>query len=967
MKARKQANLPNENSRMRCVDQMMLSKWQFTLGFFLCLLVSPSRTYAQFTVQPMVISQTMVPGETGTTTLKLENQGQNSIQISAGTVDLAKDQDGQWVLLEGDAQDRADLVIVASCRQWLTLDEGEPNIIDIEPENTAHLGLEIRVPAAAQDSYQAAVRLMMASTTETGVRVRYAFVVPVKLEVKSPRQKTTCSGKVVDIQHRKAVVDADVYVYEGKSLVLWEHLAQARTDAQGRFSTDIEVRNNNRVWVVVYKTGLAPGWANINLINAELNFLIELARPATLAGRVLDENLEPIAEAKLRLCLARGLDWGQAFPSPKGWLRASTDAQGSFSFTHLPEDGSADLWIEAPGKAGKWTFWEEPRTSPGHGFLVGREDLRFVLHKEAQISGQVIDEDTGDPVPGIELVVRGNGHFAEHYNPYRAVSNENGRFLFKGLLGDDYLLHAAVPRKRMPEWVSRDVRITVGMGQVLRDVRLYVNRGAFLKVLTKDAATGQAIEGAGVSVTLRERSRYAKMVRSDEQGITLFRVPAGEVYINAFGDEYVFRSAREPLKVEKGHTYRHTIMLDRKPFLQGVVLDQAGQAVENVRVTTIPTRDQQDRTDSKGQFEVIWSGNLKKRYLLAQDFEHSRAALEEVTDDLSSMNVTLTPAYTLIGEIREPNGHGIKSVPVVVRAHMPGYYTDVGPPVLTDDQGRYVIKAIPAPKPGLSGYYLEVSAEGYGPVEKGGISLQGDPEQAIVSQPIRLNPANQVISGIVVDQNDAPAADIELYVFGPDGSPTAGQPPRSARTGQQGRFRVEGVCKGPLRIQADGLAERGFLTAEGGDTDLKVIIGQDLVHSRYKSLKAKPLPALTGFVGLEHQDSYAGRAVLICFWSLEERPSRQVVTQLAKKAQVLQDHEIRVILVQATKAKKETLDQWLTKNKIPFKSCVPAGDAEETMLAWGAKSLPWLILTGIRGVVRAEGFDLSELEEMLGR
>ncbi len=93
--------------------------------------------------------------------------------------------------------------------------------------------------------------------------------------------------------------------------------------------------------------------------------------------------MEAIGNASLGLCLAaRGEDWGHAFPSPKGWLKTTTDGQGNFSFTRLPEGAYADLLVEAPGKAGKWTFRGKGVTV-GHGFRVGRRDLRFVLEKES--------------------------------------------------------------------------------------------------------------------------------------------------------------------------------------------------------------------------------------------------------------------------------------------------------------------------------------------------------------------------------------------------------------------------------------------------------------------------------------------------------------------------------------------------------------------------------------------------------
>jgi len=186
MKASRRVNWAYRNSRLQCTGEIMFPKSRFFLICVLNLMFSLSLTNAQFIVKPMVISQTMAPGESSRITLALENQGRDHIQVNAQTVDLAKDKDGQWVLLEGDDQDIGDLVIVPSCRYWLSMEKSEDDVFDMEPGDTIPLDLEMQVPAAARGSFQAAVRIIMASTTGTGVRVRYAFVVPVLLKISSP-------------------------------------------------------------------------------------------------------------------------------------------------------------------------------------------------------------------------------------------------------------------------------------------------------------------------------------------------------------------------------------------------------------------------------------------------------------------------------------------------------------------------------------------------------------------------------------------------------------------------------------------------------------------------------------------------------------------------------------------------------------------------------------------------------------
>jgi hypothetical protein len=59
------------------------------------------------------------------------------------------------------------------------------------------------------------------------------------------------------------------------------------------------------------------------------------------------------------------------------------------------------------------------------------------------------------------------------------------------------------------------------------------------------------------------------------------------------------------------------------------------------------------------------------------------------------------------------------------------------------------------------------------------------------------------------------------------------------------------------------------------------------------------------------------------------------------------------------------LNDWVKKYNIPFAVGMIAGDEEKTRFEWRVKSLPWLILTDRKHIVRAEGFGLSELDEKI--
>lgn len=139
----------------------------------------------------------------------------------------------------------------------------------------------------------------------------------------------------------------------------------------------------------------------------------------------------------------------------------------------------------------------------------------------------------------------------------------------------------------------------------------------------------------------------------------------------------------------------------------------------------------------------------------------------------------------------------------------------------------------------------------------------------------------------------------------------------------------------------------------------------DMDDYLYKNLTGKPLPSLESFMkGLE-QDYNKGKMVLVCFWDRNQRPSRNCIMQLAKQAKQLKQKGVAVVIVQASKVDEKKLNEWVKKNNIPFPVGMVQGDEEKIHLAWGVKSLPWLILTDREHQVVTEGITLQVLDDKL--
>ena len=105
--------------------------------------------------------------------------------------------------------------------------------------------------------------------------------------------------------------------------------------------------------------------------------------------------------------------------------------------------------------------------------------------------------------------------------------------------------------------------------------------------------------------------------------------------------------------------------------------------------------------------------------------------------------------------------------------------------------------------------------------------------------------------------------------------------------------------------------------------------------------------------------------LLLCFFDMDQRPARHCVVQLARRAEELEKKGIRVVAVQVSRIDRVELDAWAARQKIPFPVGSMEDNIEKAKSTWGIRSLPWLILTDTKHVVRAEGLAPDELDQKI--
>ncbi|MCP4453753.1 MAG: hypothetical protein GY809_20015 [Planctomycetes bacterium] len=106
------------------------------------------------------------------------------------------------------------------------------------------------------------------------------------------------------------------------------------------------------------------------------------------------------------------------------------------------------------------------------------------------------------------------------------------------------------------------------------------------------------------------------------------------------------------------------------------------------------------------------------------------------------------------------------------------------------------------------------------------------------------------------------------------------------------------------------------------------------------------------------------KPLLICFWDMDQRPSRQCIQTLQNKKGLWQNKDRVVIAIHAGVKQEKQVRQWLTKQGISVPVGTVEGDPYDTLFAWGARSMPWLLLTDEEHIIIREGFSLNDLSDV---
>jgi protocatechuate 3,4-dioxygenase beta subunit len=645
-------------------------------------------------------------------------------------------------------------------------------------------------------------------------------------------KKSQCSGTVTDAAGNPLA---------GATVACWSYKkepipdgqlklqSQITTDASGAFAFPVSPTSG---FLLAQKPGLALAWKQLSRRRTEEQLKLVLTPPAGLAGAVVDEAGKPVASAEVFVSRAASeisQEGGmQIFNSLAGKpardnFSARTDAAGHFQIENFPTNATAALAVKFPGKV---LSHSQPELAGADSlpWRGGQTDIRLVVEPAGGIEGKIVVAESNAPLPIARLSlqpVEQNSPAADEIKP--AKSDADGSFHIGDVAAGPYLVNAVFGTNGVSEWIAAAVPVSVETGKTTGGVQVQATRGALLEVTVLGKNNRKPL--SKISVTAYRES-FQSTANSDSNGVARLRLLPGDYQVMTYRES--MPDGQVSASVEAGQTNRVEMEIAAPQKITGIVHRPDGQPAAGLPVKMVGSfgpNVAEVKTDADGRFELEWNPrpammqNNETRCLLVRDVEHNLAVAQDLEEDTGALDLKLAPGLTLVGRA-EAGGQPITNATASLVFWSGNRGMWLAGLAQTNTPGKYEIPALP---PGRR-YGVIVSAPGYGQKQNHNLEISAEPGRQELDV-MELKPANLKLAGQVLDDNDKPVVNANVDLNG-DGQPSA-----HARTDREGRFSFAHVCEGSLQVSASSQRAYGNVSAEGGDTNVVVQLGQTYNNS----------------------------------------------------------------------------------------------------------------------------------------
>jgi RNA polymerase sigma factor (sigma-70 family) len=444
---------------------------------------------------------------------------------------------------------------------------------------------------------------------------------------------------------------------------------KATTDASGsaRFSiadaTDIK-------WMKAFATregfvplGMMWSYNYPSSVAPPDHVLFQMEKAATISGRVLDQDQNPVAGATVFISASK------RYPTSEQWVAvgqesATTDTSGHWSYSGVPEQpDSIELAVHHPLCLSDQSSYQMKQFTPLAALRDGSAVLK--LERGTRIDGTVLGPDH-QPVPNAEIFYGEGRRYGNAIPSMKA--DARGRFTLGIKSGTTTSLTAY-----SPGFGPTGQAIRVGADP--QQLTLTLPRARILGGRVVDRA-GRPIAGASLSVgwspVRRETSgrgseALARELTTDAAGRFAWNdAPDDGAHAEVYADGYLGRDVRLSAGTE------NSVVLTPATKINGTVIDhETGQIIPQFTLTysaawnpgeslvsqRIAGMDK-DARKAPGSFEYTFDSAAEKLVVRVESDNHLPAESEPFTPDGSPRELTfrLTGANPITGKIVNADG-----------------------------------------------------------------------------------------------------------------------------------------------------------------------------------------------------------------------------------------------------------------------------------------------------------------------